>query len=502
MEMEKRSTRSGQSDETLHGLSDIRRFFRRNETPIYFISATNFNLLGTDEWVRKFKYITHIDSYDAQHPNLFAPREIAHEKFESIEEINNYLLEHKAVADYIQANGPGKALFLMFDENTEALAQELGLEVCLPPAELRIHLDDKLVTTRIAEEAGVACVPNVLAQVDCYDKLREVSEHLGRDLVVQTAYGDSGHTTFMISDETDWQRHAEEIVDAGEVKIMKRIKPRGTAVEACVTRHGTLVAPIMTELVGFEELTPYEGGWCGNELFADAFDAPLMDKARASTLAMGEALKGRGYRGYFELDFLLDEDSGELYLGEMNPRITGASSITNHAAFALSDMPLILFHLLEWMDVDYEIDLEAINRRWALPENIDSWSQLVLKHTQDSVDVIIQAPPTGIWKMNIHGEVSFSRYDTHRYHVDSESEALFIRIAGVGDYWYKGADLGILVTRGRLMTEDFQLTERAHAWIKGIKSYFNAAAPDETRVAHLAPGALNAHPAPGAFKLL
>ncbi len=500
--MEKPSIQSGETGQTLQGLSDIRRFFRRNETPIYFISATNFNLLGTDEWVHKFKYINYIDCFDGQHPNLFVPQEMAHEEFESIEDINNYLLEHKAVADYVTGNGPGKALFLMFDEKTEELARELGLEVCLPPARLRHQLDDKLETTRVAQAAGVECVPNVLAGVDSYQRLREVARDLGPDLVVQTAYGDSGHTTFMISDEADWHRHSDEIVGAGEVKIMQRIKPRGTAVEACVTRHGTLVAPIMTELVGFEELTPYKGGWCGNEIFAGAFNPELETQAREATVAMGEALKQKGYRGYFELDFLIDEDSGKMYLGEMNPRITGASSITNHAAFALSDMPLILFHLLEWMDVDYTVDIDELNRRWALPENIDSWSQLVLKHTADSVDVITEAPSTGIWRMDAGGEVSFSRYDTHRYHVESEAEALFIRIAGAGDYWYKGADLGILVTRGRLMTKDFQLTERARAWIQGIKSRYQASSPEEASVAHLAPGELRAHPAPGAFKLL
>jgi hypothetical protein len=500
--MENPSAQPAPIVEPLHGLSDIRRFFRRNEIPIYFISATNFNLLGADEWIHKFKYINYIDCFDGQHPNLFVPPEIAHEEFESIEDINNYLLEHKAVADYLTSNGPGKALFLMFNEKTEELARELGLEICMPPANLRNRLDDKLVTTRLAEEAGVACVPNVMASVDSYASLRKVSEHLGPDLVVQTAYGDSGHTTFMISNEDDWDQHADEIVAAGDVKIMKRIKPRGTAVEACVTRSGTLVAPIMTELVGFKELTPYEGGWCGNEIFAEPFEQALSDQARDATIAMGEALKKEGYKGYFELDFLLDEETDELYLGEMNPRITGASSITNHAAFALSDMPLILFHLLEWMDIDYTVDIEDLNRRWSLPENIDSWSQLVLKHTEDSVDVITQAPPTGIWRMDAQGEISFSRYDTHRYHVESESEALFIRIAGAGDYWYKGADLGILVTRGRLMTENFELTERAQAWIKGIKSYFQATAPDDASVLHLAPGALRAHPVPGSFKLL
>jgi hypothetical protein len=77
----------------LKGVSDIRRFFHRNETPIYFISATNFNLLGADEWIKGFKFITYIDCFDGLHPNLMSPKtEEPHEEFQSIEDINNYLL--------------------------------------------------------------------------------------------------------------------------------------------------------------------------------------------------------------------------------------------------------------------------------------------------------------------------------------------------------------------------------------------------------------------------
>ncbi|HQX31551.1 MAG TPA: hypothetical protein PLE71_16200, partial [Flavobacteriales bacterium] len=36
--------KAGNAIPTVKGVSDIRRFFYRNETPIYFISATNFNL--------------------------------------------------------------------------------------------------------------------------------------------------------------------------------------------------------------------------------------------------------------------------------------------------------------------------------------------------------------------------------------------------------------------------------------------------------------------------
>ena len=66
------------SSKRLRNISEIRRFFHRNETPVYFVSATNFNLLGIDEWVRNFKFISYIDCYDGRHPNVFVPTEQPH----------------------------------------------------------------------------------------------------------------------------------------------------------------------------------------------------------------------------------------------------------------------------------------------------------------------------------------------------------------------------------------------------------------------------------------
>lgn len=457
----------------LRGVSDIRRYFYRNTEPVYFISATPFNLLGMDEWVRGFMFISAIDCFDGQHPSVFVPPEIEHEPWESIEDINNYLLSHPAVADLVRERGPGgKAVFLMFDEKTEELCEKLGLEVCFPAASLRAQIDDKVETTRIADRAGVHSVPNVLARVDSYKSLRKLSKSLGEDLVIQTAYGDSGHTTFFISNESEFEKHAEEITSAPEVKVMKRIRCRGAALEACVTKRGTIVGPLMTELVGSKELTPYKGGWCGNEVFAGAFSAEIRDRARKSAMAFGDELKDQGYRGYFELDFLMDLDSDEVYLGECNPRITGASSMTNLSSFAHADAPLFLFHLIEWMDINYHMDPGKLSNRWANPDNIDSWSQLVMKHTGSDVKRITKAPPSGIWEMAEDGSVRYVRMQTHRRTVQHENRAFYLRISGVGDYFYEGADLGILVSPGRFMDDDFALTDRAKAWINAINAQY------------------------------
>ena len=462
---------------TLKNISEIRRFFHRNETPIYFVSATNFNLLGVDEWVKNFKYINYIDCYDGRHPNVFCPTEQPHAEFQSIEDINNYLLRHKEVIDLIKRRGgKPRMVFLMFDDQTEQLAKELGAEVWFPKAKLRNRVDNKIETVRIGNKAGVPSVPNTLSEVKSYKHLQEVAKKakVGDDLVLQTAYGDSGHTTFFIKSEADFRRHEHEIIGQGEVKIMKRINCRGSAIEACATKQGTIVGPLMTELVGFKELTPYRGGWCGNEIFATAFPPKTRQKARELTFKFGEQLKKEGYRGYFELDFLIDKQSGEIYLGELNPRITGASSMTNHAAFAHADAPLFLFHLLEFSGVPFELDIEELNARWADPDMIDSWSQMVIKHTEDTVDIVTDAPETGIYRMLDDGRVVWDRFDYHRRAVESEKEAFFLRILKPGDYRYEGADLGILVTRGRSMTNAFRLNERAKKWIHGIKQGFAA----------------------------
>jgi hypothetical protein len=480
----RKKTASPAALKPLKGISDIRRFFYKNDTPIYFISATNFNLLGADEWIKNFRFITYIECFDGQHSNTFSPsEELPHEEFQSIEDINNYLLKHPEVQEFIKQNKTGKkagkVLFLMFDAETERLAKQLGLELIFPTAKLRTFMDNKVNTNRIAEKAKVPCVPYVLSNVKDYKHLRQVSKHLGEKLVVQTPFGDSGHTTFFIANEAEYDKYAEEIEAEKEVKVMKQINCRGSAIEACVTRHGTVVAPLMTELVGFKELTPYKGGWCGNEIFPNAFTPEIRAKAAAYTQQFGDQLREEGYKGYFELDFLIDQDDQNIYLGELNPRVTGASSITNHAVFALADVPLFIFHILEWMDRDYELDVAELNERWADSLNLDSWSQLVVKHTKDSIEYVTGAPRSGIWRLQPDGHMAFDRMDTHRRHVEREDEAFFLRITRTGDYLYEGADMGILVMRGRLMTDDFKLTQRAQTWIQAVHAHYQSSPLEE-----------------------
>jgi biotin carboxylase len=463
----------------LRGVSALREYFRTNQRPIYFVSPTAFNLLGINRWVRNFRYVCHYDSFEGGHPNVFVPVDRRAPEFESIEEICNYLLRHPEVRSLVRSGGPGGLVtFVMFDEETEALAADMGLRVAHPPAALRHRLDSKIVTTELGNAAGVPSVPNVLGRASSYADLIKLAATagLGTDLVVQMPYGDSGKTTFFIASADGWSAAAaKEPLATEELKVMRRIEHRAIAVEAVLTRHGTLVGPLMNDITGHPELTPYRGGWAGND-YPATLSADQKQRARELTRKLGDRLAAEGYVGFFEVDYLVDTQSGELYLGELNPRISGISPMTNVTAGAYADMPLFLFHLLEYMDLDYEVDIDEINERWSHEAAVDVWSQLILKETADSVELLTAAPRTGVYTIAPDGSADFRRHAYDWHGIIDESEAFYLRILAPGDFRYKGADLGALVTRGRLQADDNTLERRCAQWITGIRGHFAGSA--------------------------
>lgn len=468
--------RSGWTE--VKNISEMRHYFRTNETPVFFVGATAFNLLGLDRWVRGFSYISYYDSWDGGHPRVFTPTHKPYVEFESGEDINNWLLRNHEVRAHIESKTPAgqrpQIVMVFFNEETERICEELDYQLILPSHELRERLDSKIVTTQLADSVGVPSVPNVITNVKNWDELLKVTKKgkLGEDLVIQTAYGDSGKTTYFVTSEAEFAAIADEVTGV-EIKVMKRINNRPVAIEAVLTRRGTVVGPCMTEITGHTELTPYRGGWAGNEMFPTVLDDKSRHAAVTLVRKLGDRLGKEGYRGFFEVDVLLDTDTGDVYLGELNPRISGASAITNVTAGAYADMPLFAFHLLEYSGIGFEIDVDEVNERWEELASEDEWSHMVIKHTTDSIERIDSAPRTGRYVIDHFGNLAFSTAGLDWHSLRGDSEAYFLRIYNSGDYRWKGADLGILVTKGQLEKDNGGLTLHAKYLIDAIRGMYS-----------------------------
>jgi hypothetical protein len=144
--------------------------------------------------------------------------------------------------------------------------------------------------------------------------------------------------------------------------------------------------------------------------------------------------------------------------------------MTNEALLDAGEVPLLLFHLLEWLDVAYKIDVEVFNRKSAVSTLPRGWCQMIIEHIGDGPEVAHQLPRTGIWGMSTAGEINFVRSKFEPPALRGEHEALFFRTVDAGRTVRPGEGIGRVVLHGRLMTDDYALTECARSWIRAFRS--------------------------------
>ena len=137
--------------------------------------------------------------------------------------------------------------------------------------------------------------------------------------------------------------------------------------------------------------------------------------------------------------------------------------MTNVTAVAYGDMPLFLFHLLEFMDVDYEIDVDELNDGWAQPRRDRRVEPVHPQGHRRHGRADHRGAELGDLARDAaaHGGIRFRAQRDRLAHRGERGRGVLPAHRAAGGYRYPGADLGILVTRGRLQTDEHELTDRA-----------------------------------------
>jgi hypothetical protein len=79
-----------------------------------------------------------------------------------------------------------------------------------------------------------------------------------------------------------------------------------------------------------------------------------------------------------------------------------------------------LLHLLEFMGVDYAVDVDEINERWGELAAVDVWAQLIMKVPNNSIERILAAPQTGTYRLDEDGNLIFVRVSNDWHEVNCD----------------------------------------------------------------------------------
>ena len=148
------------------GVAEACRYLQDNPRPIYFISATSFNLLGVDADVGNFEFITSIDSCDGRHPPVLSPREHMHEPFTSIEfpitdlDAGNYTLRALAIDELgIESRAAPVSFAVNVSLPAPAPATEASAAPAADTSANDTGVNDTGATPAIAEAVGESNAP-------------------------------------------------------------------------------------------------------------------------------------------------------------------------------------------------------------------------------------------------------------------------------------------------------------------------------------------------------
>ncbi|MCB9096294.1 MAG: hypothetical protein H6630_01375 [Arcobacter sp.] len=443
----------------LNSLDQIKEYFKNNFNPIYYISLTKINLLNIDKWVNNFHYISLDNDLYSQN---FKKYNLDHDLFANI------ILSDNVLINDITANTTKPSfIFLKYNLDTENLLKKHKFQLLNPPFYLYRELDSKIDILYLIEKIGIPTIPYIISEIKNYSDIASFQKKFGNKLVIQSPFGSTGEGTFFIRNKHDVNKYQKHLFDKGPMRIMKEIDCKQYGIDACATRCGTILGPILTDLVGDRNLINVRGGSCGNEIFKDIIDTINKDKILEYTKKIGDYLYSeKKFRGSFTVDYLLDKSTNTIFFGEINPRISSAGFLTNEV-MSITGIPIFLFHLLEFFDIDFNINVDEFNLSIQESINNNCFSQVILSNIEDKIDNTINIK-SGIWKMINKNSIVFVRSAESINEIRDKSEA-FIFVPSNFESLTKDNFTARIGFKNRIMNDQYQLTNKTKTWIKLFK---------------------------------
>lgn len=363
-------------------LQSLRQFFKENvKTPVFGVGVYAFDRLGPEEFVKNYRILALRYSKDTRLIEKDI-KVLALEKgmgTKHIKEPRNSttIITHPATKSYLD-NFIAPAL-LVYKSSTkmERVCRQNGWTLIAPPIKFGKKLfENKIKFRKILESIGVPPAPGEIARAKDLN-FYELRSKYGLPFVIQHPKRGGGKGTFFIHSQDEWHNALKKLrvkeiegmeiredISSLELIAAKYIQGPSPSITGCVTRHGILYTNPQYQLIDIPELyNPKRGSglFCGHDWSASKFPPEVLKQIYDAVERVGKYFAKFGYRGIFGLDFVYDEENKRVYVTESNPRLLGSFPVITMAQIRNNEPPIIAFHILEYLDIDYEIDKNKIN---------------------------------------------------------------------------------------------------------------------------------------------
>ncbi len=245
--------------------------------------------------------------------------------------------------------------------------------------DLSNKFEDKLIQYKILQENNIK-IPKGFIKNISEVKADEVLREFPNGCVVQTQRSHTGTGTYFVKNQEEFVNLEKEL-QGNLVKFTELIDGVSLTANACIAFRKIFINGLQFQITGIPELTPGLGSTVGNDFtYANKLDKKIKDEIFVEIQKLGEILKSEGYRGLFGLDLVLDKNTNEIYIIEINARQTANIPLQTKLEIKANKTPLLLLHIAEFLDIQDEAEPET-----EFSELIGS--QIFLRSKRDSFEI-------------------------------------------------------------------------------------------------------------------
>lgn len=431
------------------------------------IGISPWTRLGPERWFPNYKIASFFGADDGVEglPPIFS----IHGQVEVLPRFNSVnLLKEPAFQTLLQDNFSDYKLFTY----KTAEAPDHIEQYLLRPDEQYMHvaktLENKAAFRRLFSSDDIKFPEFVITTKEAFMEISLQQLLHGRPaVIVQDAEMSGGKGTFFVTDEPSLLK-AKAVLAKGaatEVVVSNPVsQPNERSIQCVATEQGIFMGPAQVQIIDepllINRTVVGAEKFCGMVIDAELTPRAQVDSMRSTAARIGEKIVTMGYRGIFGVDFLVD-DNGEIFVLEVNPRITGATPLLTAMYSSESFVPFYLLHILEIMKQEYRIEQSETDRNEY--ENLPAGSLMVL-HSQEAVRVeVLDTLRTGIYS----SELEFIK-PTVAFDDMKDGEYLIQSIAPVGVKASPAARLLTIYYKGSVLDKEGKIREKVRNDIESI----------------------------------
>ncbi len=191
----------------------------------------------------------------------------------------------------------------------------------------------------------------------------EAVKLFGDVFVVQFNRGHTGNGTIFVKEKEQYlelQRKFPQRI----LRISEFIDSPTYTINGCATKYGIFLSGLCRQISGVLELSPDFGGTVGNN-YAHGLNSSQIISLMDEVKKLESALNDNNYKGLFGLDFMVQ--GNKIIILEINARQTMSVPFNSTLQEFKGQVPLILLHVAEFLDIEYEVNIENYNMENTLP---------------------------------------------------------------------------------------------------------------------------------------